>query len=102
MFFTMAVEPGRVLTAALIKAEMQQKEAAIFMGIGQPHLTRMLQGEVPFDLRRVLKLPWRVFAAFWSQIVAARAVEFSDELRAEKAVMARADLREPQRKSEVA
>jgi hypothetical protein len=93
-FVLMAVQPGPILATVLREQGMSQKEASLVMGYANPaELSRALLGERGLDTRRVVLLRWSVFAAFWSRLVAAKADEDAQEMRAERLQMARADLR---------
>ena len=92
--FAMAVQPGPILAAVLREQDMSQKEAAIVMGYSNPaDFSRALAGERGLDIRRVVRLRWAVFASFWSRLVAAKADDDAQELRAERLAMVKADVR---------
>lgn len=90
---TMAVDPGKLLDETLAEKGMSHKEARILMGYSDDALfSRALVAQRPLDLHKAIQLPWHIFAAWWSKLVAAKASEFGDELRADRARMLKADV----------
>lgn len=102
MIFAMAIPSGRILASVLRDpdVDMTQKHAAIMTETDPATFCRMLQDKGPFVLERLEKLPYKAVAKFWRLWFFAFLDQDMQEMRAEKLVMARADLRPAERKEE--
>lgn len=91
MFAAMAIQNGRILSGVLREKDMSQKEAAIVTETDPAHFCRALQNN-KITLDMLERLPYRIVATFWRLWFFAYLDEDMAEMRAEKLVMARAEL----------
>lgn len=91
MFPFLTIPVGPMLRQVLNEQGITQKEAADVMRYDRGKFSMAMNGG-PLDLRKAILLPWPVFSAWWSKVVAAKAIEFGDELRAERSPMLKAEL----------
>ena len=90
---TMAVNPGRCLDRALDHEHMNHDEAWRWMDCRDgAQFSRALTGERPLDLHKLVRLPWDVFLAFWTELLTEKARDFGTEFRADRKRMAKAEL----------
>lgn len=74
------------LIAALRETGYAQKEIYMAMGYSKGQFSKVLSGEVPLNLVRLHRTPFKFYVAVWQQLIAVKARDFASELREDAGV----------------